>query len=68
MVVNANEHEIGNSWRILLTNQGLREEMGKKAESLVHEQFATESVAKKMLKLFSDISNIRHEKNYRMSG
>ena len=63
MVVNANPIEIGNAWRLLLSNQELREEMGKNGENLVRKQFASEIVANQMLKLFSFAASAQHRTN-----
>jgi glycosyltransferase involved in cell wall biosynthesis len=63
MVVNANPIEIGDAWRLLLSNQELREEMGKNGENLVREQFASEIVANKMLKLLSFAASALHVTN-----
>lgn len=59
MVVNPDPIEIGNAWRLLLSNRVLREEMGKNGEILVRREFASEIVANQMLKLFSSAASAK---------
>jgi glycosyltransferase involved in cell wall biosynthesis len=56
LVVNAKPNEIGMAWSKLLSNQILREAMGKRGMAFVREQFAADVVAAKMLELFSSVS------------